>query len=83
MIGNNSVLDIQNKLVKAQADAFPQEHLVKSAKLMLDVFTADVSANEALRGGEQGANTNLNDKAIGAAVLKLAGSAGMSLPPVP
>lgn len=72
----NSVLDYQNKLIKAQTDAFTTDAIQKSTKLLIDTW--NVRHNNESNGNPPDGFNKLHDKNIGEAVTMLMESAGMT-----
>lgn len=75
VVGTGSVIDSNNKLIQAQADAFEKEQVVKAVKLAMDTFS--IGYNEGDRWGNA---TNLqNDNTLGMLMEKLGETIGLSL----
>lgn len=72
----NSVMDYQNKLIKAQTDGFTNDAIQKSTKLLIDTWNVR-HTNEPSGNPPDGFN-KLHDKNIGEAVTTLMESAGMT-----
>lgn len=72
----NSAMDYQNKLIKAQTDAFTTDSIQKSTKLLLDTWNARHVSD--FKGNPPDGFNKLHDKNIGEAVTTLMESAGMT-----
>lgn len=72
----NSAMYYQNKLIKAQTDAFTTDSIQKSTKLLLDTWNARHVSD--FKGNPPDGFNKLHDKNIGEAVTTLMESAGMT-----
>ena len=79
VVGTGSVIDTNNKLLKAQADAYEKEQVIKAVKLAMDTFITGYT-----NGDRWGNTANLqNDNTLGKLMERMGTTIGVTLSHVP
>ena len=79
VVGAGSVIDTNNKLLNAQADAYEKEQVIKAVKLAMDTFITGYT-----NGDRWGNTANLqNDNTLGKLMERMGATIGVSLSHVP
>lgn len=79
VVGAGSVIDTNNKLLNAQADAYEKEQVIKAVKLAMDTFITGYT-----NGDRWGNTANLqNDNTLGKLMERMGTTIGVSLSHVP
>ena len=79
VVGAGSVIDTNNKLLNAQADAYEKEQVIKAVKLAMDTFITGYT-----NGDRWGNTANLqNDNTLGILMERMGTTIGVSLSHVP
>ena len=79
VVGTGSVIDTNNKLLKAQADAYEKEQVIKAVKLAMDTFITGYT-----NGDRWGNTANLqNDNTLGRLMERMGATIGVTLSHVP
>lgn len=75
VVGAGSVIDTNNKLLNAQADAYEKEQVIKAVKLAMDTFITGYT-----NGDRWGNTANLqNDNTLGVLMERLGATIGVTL----
>lgn len=75
VVGAGSVIDTNNKLLNAQADAYEKEQVIKAVKLAMDTFITGYT-----NGDRWGNASNLqNDNTLGVLMERMGATIGVSL----
>lgn len=79
VVGAGSVIDTNNKLLNAQADAYEKEQVIKAVKLAMDTFITGYT-----NGDRWGNTANLqNDNTLGVLMERMGATIGVTLSHVP
>ena len=79
VVGAGSVIDTNNKLLNAQADAYEKEQVIKAVKLAMDTFITGYT-----NGDRWGNTANLqNDNTLGILMERMGATIGVTLSHVP
>ena len=79
VVGAGSVIDTNNKLLNAQADAYEKEQVIKAVKLAMDTFITGYT-----NGDRWGNTANLqNDNTLGKLMERMGTTIGVTLSHVP
>ena len=79
VVGAGSVIDTNNKLLNAQADAYEKEQVIKAVKLAMDTFITGYT-----NGDRWGNTANLqNDNTLGRLMERMGATIGVTLSHVP
>ena len=79
VVGAGSVIDTNNKLLNAQADAYEKEQVIKAVKLAMDTFITGYT-----NGDRWGNTANLqNDNTLGVLMERMGATIGVTLTHVP
>ena len=79
VVGVGSVIDTNNKLLNAQADAYEKEQVIKAVKLAMDTFITGYT-----NGDRWGNTANLqNDNTLGKLMERMGTTIGVSLAHIP
>lgn len=79
VVGAGSVIDTNNKLLNAQADAYEKEQVIKAVKLAMDTFITGYT-----NGDRWGNTANLqNDNTLGKLMERMGATIGVTLSHVP
>ena len=79
VVGAGSVIDTNNKLLSAQADAYEKEQVIKAVKLAMDTFITGYT-----NGDRWGNTANLqNDNTLGKLMERMGATIGVTLSHVP
>ena len=79
VVGAGSVIDTNNKLLNAQADAYEKEQVIKAVKLAMDTFITGYT-----NGDRWGNTANLqNDNTLGILMERMGTTIGVTLSHVP
>lgn len=79
VVGAGSVIDTNNKLLNAQADAYEKEQVIKAVKLAMDTFITGYT-----NGDRWGNTANLqNDNTLGKLMERMGSTIGVTLSQVP
>lgn len=79
VVGAGSVIDTNNKLLNAQADAYEKEQVIKAVKLAMDTFITGYT-----NGDRWGNTANLqNDNTLGKLMERMGATIGVTLSQVP
>ena len=79
VVGAGSVIDTNNKLLKAQTDAYEKEQVIKAVKLAMDTFITGYT-----NGDRWGNTANLqNDNTLGKLMERMGATIGVTLSHVP
>lgn len=79
VVGAGSVIDTNNKLLNAQADAYEKEQVIKAVKLAMDTFITGYT-----NGDRWGNTANLqNDNTLGVLMERMGATIGVDLSHIP
>ena len=79
VVGAGSVIDTNNKLLNAQADAYEKEQVIKAVKLAMDTFITGYT-----NGDRWGNTANLqNDNTLGKLMERMGSTIGVTLSHIP